>query len=130
MATANTPYSPTERAGRSGLAGALWLVQAFSGILLIALLGLHMVAHHFVVEGGLRNYEQVIDYISNPVIFVLEVVFLLTVTAHAMLGVRAILLDLGPGPGAQRAINVGITVVGVVAAGYGIWLAVALQGLV
>ena len=130
MATVNNPYAPGVRAGRPGMAGALWLVQALSGILLVALLALHMIAHHFVVEGGLRDYEQVLDYIASPVIFLLEIVFLVVVTAHAMLGVRAILLDLGPGPGARRAIDIAVTVFGVVAAGYGIWLAVALQGLV
>ena len=54
-----TTVSPQARAGRRGPAGALWLVQAISGLLLVLVLGLHMVAHHFVVEGGLRDYAQV-----------------------------------------------------------------------
>ena len=25
-----------------------------------------MIAHHFIVEGGLRDYQQALDYVSNP----------------------------------------------------------------
>ena len=51
-----------------------WKATAGTGVALLALVTIHMVAHHFVVEevGGLRTYAQVLDYISNPVIFVLE----------------------------------------------------------
>ena len=47
---------------------------ASSGVALLVLVTIHMVAHHFVVEevGGLRTYAQVLDYIANPVIFVIE----------------------------------------------------------
>ena len=56
-----------------------------------------MVAHHFVVDeiGGLRTYQQVLDYIGTPLIFVIEGVFLVVVTVHAMLGLRSVLLDFG-----------------------------------
>ena len=49
--------------------------RAASGVALLVLVTIHMVAHHFVVEevGGLRTYAQVLDYIANPVMFVLEV---------------------------------------------------------
>jgi succinate dehydrogenase hydrophobic anchor subunit len=118
-----------QSAARPGAAGALWLVQALSGLLLVLLLGLHMVAHHFVVEGGLRNFAEVIAYISDPVIFFLEVLFLLVVTPHALLGLRAIILDLSPSARAQRAADWALAAVGVVAIAYGLWLAVALQRL-
>jgi succinate dehydrogenase hydrophobic anchor subunit len=120
---------PRQRAARPGAAGALWLVQALSGLLLVVLLGLHMIAHHFVVEGGLRNFAEVIDYMSNPTIFFLEVLFLLVVTPHALLGLRAIILDLNPGARAQRAADWALAIVGGVAIVYGIWLAVAIQRL-
>jgi succinate dehydrogenase hydrophobic anchor subunit len=129
MATVTSNRSIEERAGRSGVAGGFWLVQAFSGLFLIALLGLHMIAHHFVVEGGLRDYQQVLDYVSNPVIFIIEVLFLIVVTSHAMLGLRAIVLDYGLSSQAQRVADRILTLVGVIALGYGIWLAVAIQGL-
>ncbi len=108
--------------------GALWLVQAFSGLLLLLLLALHMIANHFVVEGGLRTYADVVAYLSNPIIFVWEIVFLVVVTLHAALGVRAVLLDLGPSARAQRVINWGLAVLGVVAVAYGVWLTLLIQG--
>ncbi len=129
MAGLTSTQPVTERAGRGGLAGALWLVQAISGLLLVALLLLHMIAHHFVVEGGLRDYQQVLDYVANPVIFFLEVVFLVVVTAHAMLGLRAIALDMNLKAATQRAVDWLLVVVGAVALGYGLYLAVALQRL-
>lgn len=110
-------------------AGAMWLVQAFTGLLLVALLLLHMVAHHFVVEGGIRNFQDVIAYVSNPLIFTIELVFLVVVTTHAMLGVRAILLDFGWGRQAERVINGVVAVVGITAVIYGIWLSITISSL-
>jgi len=116
-----------ERAGQKSLAGAIWLIQAISGVLLVLLLGLHMVAHHFVAAGGLRNYQEVLAYVSNPVIFIIEVIFLLVVTPHALLGVRAVVMDLGLSQSTLKTIDRVLIVLGVLAIGYGIWLAVALQ---
>lgn len=117
-----------ERRGTRG--GWVWLIQALSGLLLVLLLALHMVANHFVVEGGLRTYADVVAYLSNPIIFVWEIVFLIVVTLHAALGVRAVLLDLGPSVQAERIINRVLAVLGVVAVAYGIWLTLLIQGQV
>jgi succinate dehydrogenase hydrophobic anchor subunit len=72
-----------------------WLWQVFTGVGLVVLLGLHMIANHFVAKGGLRNYDEVVAYLRNPAILSLEILFLLCVTTHALLGVRAIFLDFG-----------------------------------
>jgi len=90
-----------------------WLAQAVSGLLLIALLGLHLVANHFVT-GGLRTYQQVVDYLSHPLILVLELLFLCVVTTHALLGVRAILMDFGLSHRSARVLNRILTGIGVV----------------
>ncbi|MBP8948601.1 MAG: hypothetical protein KBG73_07145 [Candidatus Promineofilum sp.] len=118
-----------EMAARRDRSGSLWLVQAFSGLLLVFILGAHMIAHHFIVEGGLRNYQQVLDYVANPVVFVIEVLFVILGVVHALLGVRAIITDLRPSPGTLRAVNWGLALFGLVAIGYGLWLALALQRL-
>lgn len=99
-----------------------WIWQAVTGLGIIFLVGLHMIAHHFVVQGGLRNFEQVQAYIRNPVILILEVLFLITVTAHALLGVRAILFDLGLSDRVEKAVSQGLTVLGVLTVAYGLWL--------
>lgn len=106
--------------------GAIWLVQAFSGLLLVLLLLLHMIAHHFVVEGGLRNFQQVIDYVSNPLILFTTIAFLIVVTIHALLGLRAIIFDLGPSAGTRRAVNWILGVVGIITIVYGVWLEVTI----
>jgi succinate dehydrogenase / fumarate reductase membrane anchor subunit len=99
-----------------------WILQAFTGIMLVVLLGLHMVVQHFVVAGGLRNYQQVVQYISNPFVFLLEIAFLIIVTWHAMLGVRAVILDLGLKPASERRVTAVLSIVGVIVVAYGIWL--------
>lgn len=116
-----------EMATRRDRSGSLWLVQAFSGLLLVFILGAHMIAHHFIVEGGLRDYQQVLDYVANPFVFIIEVVFVIIATIHALLGVRAIVLDLRPPAATVRIVNWVLVAVGAVAIGYGLWLAVALQ---
>lgn len=99
-----------------------WLWQAISGIGLILLSGLHMIAHHFVVPEGIRDFAGVVDYLRHPVIVALEVAFLVAVTAHAMLGVRAILFDLGLSERAERRVTILLAVAGVLTVAYGIWL--------
>jgi succinate dehydrogenase hydrophobic anchor subunit len=111
--------------GRSG--SSLWLVQAISGLALTALLGLHMVANHFLIEGGLRTYQDVLAYLSNPVVFVVEVIFLLVVVPHAFLGLRAVLLDLGPKPKTMRVLDAVLLILGTATLLYGIALFVTLQ---
>lgn len=103
-----------------------WFWQSVTGVLLILLLGLHMIAHHFVAEGGIRDFRQVIEYLSNPLIIVTELAFLLSVTIHAMLGVRAILFDLGLSLRLERAVTYASVVVGIVTVLYGFWLTYAI----
>jgi len=113
----NTTARPQTGAGSFG-----WLWQAITGVGLVILAGLHVTAHHYVVEGGLRDFQQVQAYLRHPVILPLEVLFLITVTAHALLGVRAILFDLGLSDNAEKRITQALTVIGALTVGYGLWL--------
>ncbi|MDO8105832.1 hypothetical protein Q6348_01310 [Isoptericola sp. b441] len=115
--------------GRGGTGGAWgWLLQVVTGVALLVLVVVHLVAQHFVVDApaGLRDHASVVAYLSSPVILVIEAAFLLAVTWHAMLGVRAILLDLGPRERGRRRITVGVSALGVATLGYGAWLLIAL----
>jgi succinate dehydrogenase hydrophobic anchor subunit len=103
-----------------------WFWQSVTGLLLIFLVALHMIAHHYVVEGGLRNFQQVIEYLSNPIIIVTELAFLLTVTVHALLGMRSILFDLGLSARTERAVTAAGLVIGVLTILYGFWLTYAI----
>jgi succinate dehydrogenase hydrophobic anchor subunit len=102
--------------------------QAITGMAVVGLVTLHMVANHFVVPEGLRNFEQVVAYLSSPIIVVLEVAFLVTVTWHGLLGLRAVLFDFGLSPQVERWITRGLAVVGVVTVGYGLWLTSVIVG--
>ncbi len=112
-------------AGRRDLA---WLAQAVTGAAVLVLVTLHMIANHFVVPEGLRNFAQVVAYLSNPVIVVLEVAFLVTVTWHGLLGLRAVLLDFGFGARAEALITRLLVVVGIATVGYGLWVTSVIVG--
>lgn len=103
-----------------------WFWQALSGIVLLVLLGLHFVAHHFIAAGGLRDFNQVVAYLGNPIIIALEIAFLLFVTLHALLGVRSMLFDLGLSARSERMVTRGLTVVGILTVLYGFWLTYAI----
>src|SRR6266536_5856683 len=79
-----------------------WFWKAFTGVALLLLLGLHFIANHFIAKGGLRDFADVVAYLRNPIILVLEVLFLVVVATHAMLGVRAILTDFGLSDQAEK----------------------------
>lgn len=102
--------------------------QVVSGVALIILLGLHMVAQHFVVPTGLRFYDDVIAWLRSPVVIVLEVAFLAFVTYHALLGVRAVLFDFGFSERTEGRITTALTVVGIATVVYGVILFAAILG--
>jgi succinate dehydrogenase hydrophobic anchor subunit len=114
-AAARPHYQPTVR---------VWRAVVATGIALLVLVTVHMIANHFVVQrvGGLRTYHQVLAYIGDPLIFTIECFFLLVVTAHALLGLRGVLFDLGLGAPARRRIDVGLWVLGVATVAYGFFL--------
>jgi succinate dehydrogenase hydrophobic anchor subunit len=126
MAVVKTrPEGATSRAGRLRARSAReWRLTTLTGVALLVLLTVHMVANHFVIDsvGGLRDYDQVLDYMANPAIFTIESFFLLFVTLHAMLGLRSVLYDLDPGPRLHRWIDVGLVTLGLATLAYGYFL--------
>jgi succinate dehydrogenase hydrophobic anchor subunit len=125
MAVVETRPRPTERRQvPGGKSARAWRWTVITGIALLALMTVHMVAQHFVLEttGGLRNYQQVLDYIATPIIFTLECFFLVVVTTHALLGLRNVLFDMGFGMRARRRIDVWLWVLGVLTVAYGFFL--------
>lgn len=111
------PETPPDRGG-----SLAWIFQVVSGVLLVFLLGVHIVTQHFVVKGGLRDYGQVMSYLSNPVVLAVESLFVIVLIWHAMLGLRSVLLDFGCGPRGQALITRGVVALGVVTAAYSFWL--------
>jgi succinate dehydrogenase / fumarate reductase, membrane anchor subunit len=108
-----------------GGAGA-FLGQIVSGVALLILLTLHMIAQHFILPEGLRDYASVIEWVANPIVVLLELSFLAFVTWHALLGLRAIIFDYGFSVSTERWITRAFVVIGVVTVVYGTWLMVAI----
>ena len=122
------PAESRVEAYRRGRSARLWHWTAGTGMALVVLATMHIVAQHFIVhqKGGLRTYAEVLSYIGNPVIFVLEAAFLVAVTIHAMLGVRGVLGDLDLSPITRRWVDRGLWVLGTATVAYGMGLLVTL----
>jgi succinate dehydrogenase hydrophobic anchor subunit len=86
------------------------------------LVGVHLMAQHYLTAGGLRTYAQVLAYLQQPVGLGLELAFLVVVTGHALMGVRAILGDLSLSPRLQRSVDMALWAVGFMAVVYGLQL--------
>ena len=99
-----------------------WTAQVISGMLLLVLLTVHMVAQHFLVQGGLRGYAQVVAWIRNPVVFATEALLLVAVTWHAIAGVHAVMLDFGLRGRTERIVARILGDLMVATILYGLWL--------
>lgn len=107
----------------------LWLLKIFSGGLIIILLLVHFIVNHFVAEGALLTWTDVISYYANPWIVLMEIIFLVVVISHGLVGLRSVILDLKPSPRIQGMIDILLIAIGLVSTGYGIWLALAVASL-
>jgi len=122
------PPDSRVEAYRRGRSTRVWHWTAGSGMALVLLATMHIVAQHFIVhqKGGLRTYGEVLSYVANPVIFVLESCFVFAVTIHAMLGIRGILHDLDLVPRTSRRVDVALWLVGTLTVGYAMALLITL----
>jgi succinate dehydrogenase / fumarate reductase membrane anchor subunit len=100
----------------------LWLAKVATGVLVFALLIIHLVVNHLVAEGGLLTYADVLAYYANPIIPLMEGAFLILVVTHALLGVRGIVLDVDPAPAVMRGVDILLCIAGTLSIGYGLWL--------
>jgi succinate dehydrogenase cytochrome b subunit len=104
----------------------LWVVQVGTGLLLLVLLTAHMIAQHYVARAGLRTYAEVMSWIGNPLVFTVELAFLITVTWHALVGLHGIMLDFAPDERTERILSRFLVALGIGTVGYGTWLLVTL----
>jgi len=110
----------------------LWLIKIATGPLLVLVIGLHFAVNHYMgsMSSGLMTYDDIIAYYQNPIIPIIEIVFLATVVTHSLIGLRGIILDLNPSRSVLTVVTWLMVILGVVSVGYGIWLvfAIASQG--
>lgn len=118
----NQTPGPAEELGRARMASLRWIMQVALGVLLVILLAVHLIVNHLAAPSGLLTYAQVVAYYDIPGIVLMEALFLGAVTAHCLLGLHSVLMDLNPGPPLTRLINLTLTGLGIAAVAYGVWL--------
>jgi len=104
----------------------LWMVKMVTGPILVILLLIHFVVNHFIAETGLLTYADVVAYYRNPIVPVMEILFLVTVVTHSLIGLRGILLDLNPARRLLKVMDWGLVIAGLAAISYGVWLALVI----
>ncbi len=108
--------------------GWLWAAKLLTGVLIFGILILHLIVNHLVAAEGLLSYADIVAYYANPLIPLMEGLFLVFVVTHSLLGVRGIVLDLSPPARAVRLLDGLLLAVGLVAIGYGLWLLFTIVG--
>jgi succinate dehydrogenase / fumarate reductase membrane anchor subunit len=109
----------------------LWLTKIITGPLLLLVLGLHFTVNHYMgsLPSGLMTYEDVIRYFQNPVIVAIEILFLVLVVTHSLIGFHGILLDMHPSRNVLMIFTWLHVILGVSAVAYGVWLALTIASL-
>ncbi len=100
----------------------LWLIKILTGLGIVILLVVHLIVNHLVAEGGLLSHAEVVAYYTNPLIVLMEAVFLLFVVSHSLIGLRSIILDLKPSRVVLRLVDIAFVLIGVTSSVYGLWL--------
>ena len=124
QSTTTTPVSGP----RPGENTWIWLIKIATGPLLLLVLILHLTVNHYMgsTSAGLMTYADVIKYYQNPIIPAIEILFLITVVTHSLLGLRGIVLDMNPSRRILNVITWLLVALGVSSVVYGIWLALAI----
>ena len=106
----------------------IWLIKIATGPLLVIVLALHFGVNHYLgsMSSGLMTYDDIIAYYQNPLIPTIEIVFLITVVTHSLIGLRGIILDMNPSRKVLTIVTWLMVILGVLSVGYGIWLAMAI----
>jgi len=113
---------------RPGETTWIWLVKIVTGPLLLIVLGLHFTVNHYLgsMSSGLMTYDDVVQYFQNPIIPAIEILFLVTVVTHSLIGLRGIVLDMNPSRNVLKIVTWLLVILGAFSIVYGIWLALAI----
>ena len=125
MSSSTSSYISAPRPGETTW---IWLIKIVTGPLLILLLVLHLIVNHYTgsLPDGLMTYDDIVHYYQNPIIPIIEILFLITVVTHSLIGLRGILLDMNPSRRVLSAVTWFLSALGVFSVGYGIWLALTI----
>ena len=114
---------------RNSASSLRWFIQAGLGILLIVLLSIHLLVNHWIAPQGLLSHADVVRYYDVPGIALMEILFLVIVTSHCLLGLHSILLDMNLSSNIKIALTWLLVVLGITVVIYGtrlIWAVAAM----
>jgi len=113
---------------RPGETTWLWLIKIVTGPLLVLVLILHFTVNHYLgsLASGLMTYDDVVKYFQNPIIPAIEILFLVTVVTHCLIGLRGIIIDMNPSRRVLQIVTWALVVLGISSVVYGIWLALTI----
>ena len=100
----------------------LWLIKIFTGLLIVAILLIHLIINHLISESGLLTHAEVVSYYKKWFVPFMEITFLITAITHSLIGVRSIIIDLNP---TRKILSMVTWIFIVIGSGfiiYGIWL--------
>jgi succinate dehydrogenase / fumarate reductase membrane anchor subunit len=105
-----------------------WLLQRVTAVGLIVLLPIHIVVNHLFniaeVESGalpgLVVFSDVAERIETPTYWVIDILLLSFALYHGLNGVRNVALDYGLRGAAEKALTGALSVLGLVAFGFGV----------
>jgi succinate dehydrogenase hydrophobic anchor subunit len=123
-----TTLSSSGSGPRPGENTWIWLIKIITGPLLVLVIILHFTVNHMMgsMASGLMTYDDVVAYYQNPIIPTIEIVFLITVVTHCLIGLRGIILDMNPSRKVLNIVTWLMVLLGVFSVGYGVWLALAI----
>ncbi len=115
----------------------LWTWHIFAGAVILVFLGLHMIIMHLngtfptfnnPFGGEAESWQNVAARARSLFFTVTYVVLLGAALYHGLYGLRNILLELDPGAGLRRGINVALSMLGLALFAFGAWVAVTAPG--
>ena len=106
-----------------------WLLQRVTAAFLVVVLAFHFFQLHFVTHASEVTFAGTQARMSEWAYFTTMVLFLVTATFHGVNGVYAALLNQGLTGTSKRAVQVVLGVAGVALAVQGIYVALAMSGV-
>ena len=114
-----------------------WTWHMAAGVVILFLLGLHMlimhvggITHLFVPHGGEATSRENSLYRDGRLFFLVTYILLLGVALyHGLYGLRTIVFELTLKPAAEKAVSLGLLIVGLGMFGLGAWAAIAAHAI-
>ncbi len=114
----------------------LWTWHVGAGLVILVLLSLHMAIMHLdttiaAIAGGTADptsWASVAERARSAFFTITYVLLLGAALYHGLYGLRNILLELNPGAAVRRAINYGLSGIGLALFAFGTWAALAAPG--